>query len=172
MMKENADLFAWSTTNMPGIDPATITHKLNVIEGSKLEKQKKRNMAPEKEKAIEEEVEKLLEAGFIEPYQYPEWLANIVLVSKATGGWGMCIDFTNLNKACPKDFYPLPRIDQLVDSIAGHALLCCMDTFSGYHQIFTDSSDKEKTIFICSTGVYNYKMMPFGLKNASVISAS
>ena len=76
----------------------------------------------------------------------------------------MCIDFTNLNKACSKDFYPLPRINQLVDFTAGHALLCCMDAFSGYHQIFMDPSDKEKTAFICTAGVYNYKMMPFGLK--------
>ena len=108
-----------------------------------------------------------MEAGFIEPCQYPERLASVVLVSKATGGWRMFIDFTNLNKACPEDFYPLPRIDQLVDSTTGHALLCCMDAFSGYHQIFMDPSDKEKTAFICSSGFYNYKMMPFGLKNAS-----
>ena len=78
----------------------------------------------------------------------------------------MCIDFSNLNKACPKDFYPLPRIDQLVDSTVGHALLCCMDTFSGYHHIFMDPSDKAKTAFICSVGVFNYKIMPFGLKNS------
>lgn len=100
-MKENADLFAWSAADMSGIDPATISHKLNVVEGSKPVKQKKRSKAPKKQKCAEEEVKKLLEAGFIEPYQYPEWLANVVLVSKVIGGWRMCIDFTNLNKACP-----------------------------------------------------------------------
>lgn len=78
----------------------------------------------------------------------------------------MCIKFTNLNKACPKDFYPLPRINQLVNSTPAHVLLYWMDAFSGYHQIFTDPADKEKTTFICQAGVYNYKMMCFGLKNA------
>ena len=77
----------------------------------------------------------------------------------------MCFDFTNLNKACSEDFYPLLRIDQLVDSTAGHALLCCMDAFLRYHQIFMDPSNKEKTAFICTARVYNYKMMSFGLKN-------
>ena len=71
-------------------------------------------------------------------------MANVVLVSKTIGGWKMCIDFTNLNRACPKYFYPLPIIDQPVDFTAKHALLCCMDAFSGYHQIFMDPSDKKK----------------------------
>ena len=89
---------------MSGIDPVNIAQKLNVVNGSKPVKQKKRNMAPQKEKVAEEEVQKHLKAGFIKPYQYPEWLANIVLVSKATRGWRMCIGFTNLNKGCAKDF--------------------------------------------------------------------
>ena len=78
----------------------------------------------------------------------------------------MCIDFTDLNKACPKDSFPLPRIDQLVDSTAGHKLLTFMDAFSGYNQIQIDEEDQEKTAFITSQGLYCYKVMPFGLKNA------
>ena len=77
----------------------------------------------------------------------------------------MCIDFTSLNRCCPKDCYPLPRIDQLVDSTVGYALLSCMDAFSGYYQIIMDLADKKKTTFICSAGVFNYTMMPFGLMN-------
>ena len=77
----------------------------------------------------------------------------------------MCINFSSLNKYYPKDFYPLPRIEQLVDSTAGYALLSYMDAFSGYHQIFMDLADKEKTKFICLVGVFNYIMMPFGLMN-------
>ena len=97
---------------------------------------------------------------------YPEWLANIVLVKKANGKWRMCVDFTDLNKACPKDSFPLPRIDQLVDSTTGHKLLTFMDTFSGYNQIKMAEEDQEKTSFIMSQGLYCYKVMPFGLKNA------
>ena len=74
-------------------------------------------------------------AGFIREVYYPNWLANVVLVKKANGKWRMCVDFTDLNKACPKDNFPLPRIDQLVDSTAGHKLLTFMDAFSGYNQI-------------------------------------
>ena len=74
-------------------------------------------------------------AGFIQEVHYPEWLANIVLVKKENGKWRMCVDFTDLNKACPKNSFPLPRIDQLVDSTTGHKLLTFMDTFSGYNQI-------------------------------------
>ena len=77
----------------------------------------------------------------------------------------MCVDFTDLNKVCPKDIYPLPRIDQLVDSIAGHRLLSFMDAFFGYNQIRMDEVDQEKTFFVSSQGLFCYKVMPFGLKN-------
>ena len=108
----------------------------------------------------------MLDARFIEECLYLEWPGNVVLVKKPQPGkWRMCIDFTSLNKCCPKDFYPLPRIDQLVDSTAGYALLSCMDAFSSYHQIFMDPTDKEKTTFICSSRVFNYIMMHVGLMN-------
>ena len=80
----------------------------------------------------------------------------------------MCVDFTDLNKACPKDSFPLPRINQLVDSIAGHKLLTFMDAFLGYNQIKMVEEDQEKTAFITSQGLYYYKVMPFGLKNVGV----
>ena len=88
------------------------------------------------------------------------------MVKKANGKWRICVDFTDLNKACPKDSYPLPCIDQLVDSIAGHQLLSFMDTFSCYNQIKMDEVDQDKTSFITSQGLFFYKVMPFGLKNA------
>ena len=97
---------------------------------------------------------------------YPDWLANVILVKKANGQWRLCVDFTNLNKACPKDSFPLPMIDQLVDSIAGHKLLTFMDAFSGYNQIKMAEEDQEKTAFITSQELYCYKVMPFELKNA------
>ena len=103
--------------------------------------QKRRAFAPERDQAIAEEVTKLLTAGFIHEVYYPDWLANVVLVKKANGKWRMCVDFTDLNKACSKDSFPLPRIDQLVDSTAGHKLLTFMDAFSAYNQIKMDEED-------------------------------
>ena len=86
-------------------------------------------------------MEKLLEAGFIREVFYPEWLANVVMVKKNNDKWRMCVDFIDLNKACPKDSFPLPRIDQLVDSTVGHKLLNFMDALSGYNQIMMDKED-------------------------------
>ena len=90
----------------------------------------------------------------------------MVMVRKANGKWRMCVDFTDLNKACTKDSYPLPRIDRLVDSTTGHKLLSFMDAFSGYNQIRMDETDQEKTSFVTSQGLFCYKVMPFRLKNA------
>ncbi|CAL8084639.1 unnamed protein product [Prunus armeniaca] len=87
------------------------------------------------------------------------------MVRKAKGGWQMCQDYTDLNKACPKDSFPLPRIDQLVDATAGHELLSFMDAYSGYNQIFMNLADSEHTAFITGRGLYCYYVMPFGLKN-------
>uniref|UniRef100_A0A2N9GTA9 Reverse transcriptase domain-containing protein n=1 Tax=Fagus sylvatica TaxID=28930 RepID=A0A2N9GTA9_FAGSY len=165
-LKDNLDVFAWTHDDMPGIDPTTICHKLNVDPSIRPIKQKRRVFAPDRNQAISDEVEKLLTAGFIREVFYPDWLANVVMVKKASGKWRMCVDFTDLNKACPKDSFPLPRIDQLVDSTAGHKLLTFMDAFSGYNQIMMDDTDQEKTSFITSKGLFCYKVMPFGLKNA------
>jgi len=115
---------------------------------------------------VDEEVSKLLKAGFIGEAHYPEWLANMVMVKKASGKLRICIDYTDLNKACPKDSFLLPKIDQLVDATASHQLLSFMDAFSSYKQIRIDPQDEEKTTFITNKGLYCYKMMPFGLKNA------
>jgi hypothetical protein len=110
----------------------------------------------------------LLQARFIREVDYPEWLANVVLVKKANGKWRMCVDFTDLNKACLKDSFLLPCIDLLVYSTSGHELLSFMDAFSRYNQIHMDVADWEKTSFITDRGLYCYNMMPFGLKNARV----
>ena len=126
---------------MPGIDPSVITHRLNVYPSFKPVRQKKRVFAPERDNSIKEEVQKLTITKFIREVYYPDWLANVVMVKKANGKWRMCVDFPDLNKAYPKDSYPLPRIDQLVDSIVGHKLLSFMNAFSGYNQIRMDKAD-------------------------------
>ena len=151
---------------MPGIDPSVITHRLNVYPSSKLIQQKKRVFAPERDNAIKEEVQKLAITKSIWEVYYPDWLANVVMAKKANGKWTMCVDFTDLNKACPKDSYSLLHIDQLVNSTVGHKLLSFMDAFFRYNQIRMDEADQEKTSFITSQGLFCYKVMPFGLKNA------
>ncbi|VVA40962.1 PREDICTED: Retrovirus-related Pol poly from transposon, partial [Prunus dulcis] len=166
-LRNNKDVFAWSPSDMPGIDLQIICHRLHVNPAIKLVAQKRLNFAPERVAIIEAEIDKLLAAGFIQEVSYVEWLANVVLVAKKDKGlWRVCVDYTDLNKACPKDNFPLPRIDQLVDSTSGNQLLSFMDAYSGYNQIMMHEDDKAKTSFIIERGTYCYKVMPFGLKNA------
>ena len=119
-LRSNQNVFAWSHEDMPGIDPSIMVHRLNVSPSFPPVRQKKRVFALERDQAIVEEVRKLQEASFIRESYYPDWLANIVMVKKVSGKWRMCVDFTDLNKACPKDSYPLPRVNVLVDSTARH----------------------------------------------------
>ena len=140
-LKKSIDVFAWSHEDMLGIDPSVITHHLNIYPSTKIVRQKKRVFAPERENAIKEKVQKLTATKFIWEVYYPDWLANVVMVKKANGKWRMCVDFTNLDKACPKDNYSLPCIDQLVNLTAGHKLLSFMDAFSGYNQIRMDKAE-------------------------------
>ena len=162
---DNQDVFTWSHEDMLRIDPSIIVHKLNVSPLFPPIRQKKRVFAEKRDRAITEEVRKLLEENFIREVYYPEWLANMVMVKKANGKWRMCVDFTDLNKVRPKDNYPLPRIDTLVDSTVRHQLLSFMDAFSGYNQIRMEEADQEKTSFVTSQGLFRYKVMPFRLKN-------
>jgi hypothetical protein len=117
--------------------------------------------------AFKKKIAKLMEVGFIREIIHPDWLANPVLVPKKnTVERHMCVDYTNLNKHCPKDLFGLARIDQIVDSIAGFALLSFLDCYLGYHQITLKEEDQSKTSFITPFGTYCYKTMSFGLKNA------
>ena len=165
-LSNNLDCFAWSHEDMTGISSKIIVHRLNVDSSFKPVRQKRRKFAPERNKIINDEVDKLLNIGSVREVQYPDWLANVVVVPKKNGKHKVCIDFTDLNKACPKDSFPLPHIDTLVDATSGHELLSFMDAFSGYNQILMHSDDQEKTSFITERGTYCYKVMPFGLKNA------
>ena len=147
-LKQNTKVFAWKQEDMGGIDPTVITHRLNVSPSFKLVKQKRRSFTPKRQKAINEEVGKLLQADVIREVEYPEWLANVVLVKKSNDKWRLCIDFTYIKWTCPKDSFPLPRIDLIVDTTASHELLSFMDAFSGYNQISMDPNDQEKTSFV------------------------
>ncbi|XP_020412762.1 uncharacterized protein K02A2.6-like [Prunus persica] len=128
-------------------------NELHVDPTNKPMVQKRRNFAPERVAIIEAEIDKLLAVGFIEEVSHSEWLANVVLVTKQEmGKWKVCINYTDLNKACPKDNFPLPRIDQLVDSTSCNQLLSFMDAYSGYNQILMHDDNKAKTSFIIERG--------------------
>jgi hypothetical protein len=165
-LRANADIFAWSPSDMPGIPRDVAEHSLDIQAGARSVKQPLRRFDEEKRRAIGEEIHKLMAAGFIKEVFHPEWLANPVLVRKKGGKWRMCVDYTGLNKACPKVPYPLPRIDQIVDSTAGCETLSFLDAYSGYHQIKMKESDQLATPFITPFGMYCYVTMPFGLRNA------
>ena len=121
-LKNNQDVFAWNHEDMLAIDKEVIVHRLSVDPMQKPIQQKQRVFAPECNKAIMEEVDKLLAVKFIREVYYPERQANVVMAKKSNGEWRMCVDFTNLNKTCLKDSFSLPQIDQLVDSTTGHEL--------------------------------------------------
>ncbi|KAJ8633335.1 hypothetical protein MRB53_026671 [Persea americana] len=163
---ENKAVFAWTPYEILGIDPTVMCHKLKVDPNHKLVLKKPRQTGVPQTEAVIEEVQKLLEAGAIKEVHYPQWLANTVVVKKKTGKWRVCVDFTDLNKACSKDSFPLPKIDQLIDATAGYDRMSFLDAYRGYHQIPLYAADQEKTAFITPRGTYCYKVMPFGLKNA------
>jgi hypothetical protein len=139
---------------------------LNVDPKAKPVKQKLRRFEKDKKEAIRVEVTRLLVAGFIKEVYHPDWLANPVLVRKKNNEWRMCVDYTNLNKHCPKDPFGQPRIDEVMDSTAGCELLSFLDYYSGYHQIALNKDDQIKMSFIKPFGAYYYMTMSFGLKNA------
>jgi hypothetical protein len=112
-----------------------------------------------------EELSRLMAAGFIKEVQHPDWIANPVLVPIKNRNWIMCVEYTSLNKACPKDPFLLSRIDQVVDHVTGCELMRFLDAYSGYHQIPLAEADQPATTFITPFGCFCYAKMPFGLKN-------
>jgi hypothetical protein len=151
---------------MPGIPREVIEHHLKIHPDAKPVSQKPRRQSIERQDFICKEVRKLLDASFIEEVHHPVWRANPVIVPKENRKLQMCIDYTNLNKACPKDPYPLPQIDQIVDSTSGCDLLSFLDAYSGFHKIQMSRQDRKHTAFVTVDGLYCYVVMPYGLKNA------
>ncbi|GKU99702.1 hypothetical protein SLEP1_g12506 [Rubroshorea leprosula] len=152
----------------PDIPERTVkltVHKLSTDPTKRPMIQKHRLFGPKKQATIDEEIQKLLQAGFIRRVEYSEWVTNLVLVKKPNGKWRMCIDFTNLNEACPKDPHPLPNVEKLVERAAGHERMSFLNASSGYHQVQLLLDDQEKTAFYVGDAIYCYVMMPFGLKN-------
>jgi hypothetical protein len=150
---------------MPRILREMIEHKLDIDPSYKPIKQKERRYTPERHETIWQEVSKLLEAEFIMPVDYSRWLANPILVEKPNDSWRMCINYTSLNKVCPKDGHPLPQICQIVDSTTSCELLSFLDVYSSYPQISLIIDDEEKIAFITPFGIFCYTKMAFRLKN-------
>ncbi|XP_072094128.1 uncharacterized protein [Arachis hypogaea] len=148
IIRANNDLFAWTPSDMPGLDPEVMSHRLAIKPKAKPVAQRRRKMSQERAKEVAKQTAGLLEAGFIKELEYPTWLSNVILVKKVTGKWRMCVDYSDLNKACPKDSFLLPNIDTLVDSAAGYRFLRFMYAYSGYNQIPKHRPDKDKIAFI------------------------
>ena len=147
-------------------------HSLHLILGSKPAKQRLRHFDDERRRAIGEEITKLLAAGFIREVFHSDWLANPVLVKKKTGKWRMCVDYTGLNKVCQKDYFPLPRIDQIVDSTSGSKILSFLDAYLGYHQITMKESDQLTTSFITPYGACSITSPTKSTRSTNLIKSS
>ena len=128
---QNVDVFAWTSNEVPRVDPEFIVHRLNVDPSFPPKKQKPRRSAKEHVKTVKLEVKRLKEAAAIKEVFFPEWLVNTMVVRKKNGKWRVCVDFNDLNRACPKDLFPIPKINQLVDATYGHSRMSFLDTFQG-----------------------------------------
>nr|GMC46657.1 uncharacterized protein LOC109150426 [Ipomoea batatas] len=166
LLKEYIDVFAWTYKEMPGLDPKVAVHRLAVKKTCRPVKQAQRRFRPELIPSIEGEVNKLIEAGFIREVKYPTWISSIVPVRKKNGQIRVCVDFRDLNVACSKDNFPLPITELMIDAVTRHEIMSFMDGSSGYNQIRMAPEDEELTAFRTPKGIYCYKVMPFGLKNA------
>ena len=150
---------------MSGIDPSIVVHEIKTYPMAKTVRQKIRQVHPRKVIAIKAKIEKLLKDGFIYPIPLMEWVSNVVPVNKKQGTIRVCIDFRDLNKSYPKENFPTPHIDQIIDNCAGSVIFSFMDGFSGHNQIEILPSDQHKMEFIFAWGTFAYKKLPFGLKN-------
>jgi hypothetical protein len=151
---------------MPGIPREVIEHHLKIYPNVRPVQQKLRKQSIEQQNFIREEIKKVLDASFIREVHHLQWLANPVVIPKAGRKLRICIDYTSLNKACSKDHFSLPRINQIMDSTSDCDLLYFLDAYFGFHQIPMSREDEEHTAFIIVDNLFCYVSMPYGLKNA------
>jgi hypothetical protein len=166
LFKEFCDVFTWSYEEMLEIDPNIFEHEIKTYPDARPIRQHLRDINPRKAPAIKVEVEKLLNDGFIYPIPFTKWVSNPVPMDKKQGTISVCMDFRDLNKAFPKDNFPTPFIDQILDECMGSEVFSFMDGFSRYNQIQIKPKDQHKTTFIFPWGTFAYQKMPFDLKNA------
>jgi hypothetical protein len=168
LLKEYSDCFAWNYTEMPGLSREIVEHRLPIKSGFRPFKQRARTFRLDLLPRIKDEIHRLLEADFIRPCRYAEWVSNIVPVEKESDKLRVCIDFRNLNRATPKDQYPMPIADTLINNASRNRIISFLDGNARYNQIFMAEEDASKTTFICSgfIGLFEWVVMTFGLKNA------
>jgi hypothetical protein len=168
LFKQFQYVFTWSYEEMPGINPHIVEHEIRNYPDAKLVRQRLGAVNPRKAPAIKAEVEKLLNDGFIYPIPLSKWVSNPVPLNKKQGTIHVCMDFRDLNKACPKDNFLTRFIDQILNECAGSEMFSFMDGFSRYNQIQIKPKDQHKMAFICPWGTFAYQKMPFDLKNVGV----
>src|SRR6185437_1408998 len=168
LLKEYRDCFAWDYTEMLGLDRSIVEHRLPLKKGFRPFQQRARQMKAKVLEEVKKEVEKMLDVGFIRPCRYAEWISSVVPVQKKDGRWRVCVNFRDLNRATPKDEYPMPVAETLINVAAGHKMMSFMDGNAGYNQIFMAPEDVNKTAFRVpgAVGLFEYLVMTFGLKNA------
>jgi hypothetical protein len=168
LLREFSDCFAWNYTEMPGLSRDLVEHTLPIKKDFRPQKQPVKNYNLELLVRIKEEVEWLLEAGFIRTCRYTEWISNIVPMEKKNiGKIRVCVDFRDLNRATPKDKHPIPMADDLINKASGHKVINFLDGNVGYNQIFMAEGDVSKTTFRCLIfiGLFEWVVITFGIRN-------
>ena len=165
-LKRNVVVFAWNAYKASRVDSSFIFHHLNVNPSITPKKQQPRRSSKDHSDTVKDEVIKFKQIGAIKEVFYPKWLANTIVVKKKSGKRHVCVDFIDLDKPCPKNPFPMPRIDQLMDATVSHPRMSFLDAFQGYHQIPLALDNQEITDFVTPIRNYHYKVIPFGLKNS------
>lgn len=166
LLKGQQQAFTWDYHDMKGLNPTLCTHNIYIREDCKPVRQPQRRINPALREIVKEELQKLLNVGFIYPFLDNQWVSPLVIVPKKAGKWRVCVDYRELNTATKKDHFPLSFIDQVLDSLVGKQYFLFLDGFSGYNQIRIALKDLEKTKFTCPWGTYAYSILPFSLCNA------
>jgi len=166
LLRKYKAAFAWDYPDMKGIDPQLCTHHIYIEKDARPIRQPQKRLNPHHKDAMKDELQKLLDVNFIYPISDSKWVSPLVVVPKKNGKWRICVDYRELNKATQKDHFPLPFIDQVLDTLAGKKFFSFLDGFSGYNQIQIAPEDQDKTTFTCPWGTFAYRVLPFGLCNA------
>lgn len=167
LLKKYKNVFAWNYEYLKTYDTSIIQHTIPMTSDEKLVQQKLRKIHPNLENQIKSELNKLFKAKSIFLVKHSKWVSNLVPARKKNGDIRICIDFRNINKAYQKESFPLPPMEQILQSVAGSKLMSFLDGFSGYSQILVHLDDQLKTTFKTTWGTYSYQKMPFGLINVA-----
>eukprot|EP00253_Pinus_taeda_P035930 PITA_35930 len=166
LLQKYKEAFGWDYPDMKGIDPQLCTHHIYIEKDARPVHQPQRRLNPHLKEVVKAELQKLLDVNIIYPISDSKWVSPLVVVPKKNGKWRICVDYRELNKATHKDHFPLPFIDQVLDTLAGKKYFSFLDGFSGYNQIQIAPEDQDKTTFTCPWGTFAYRVLPFGLCNA------